>query len=79
MSRVAAGTVRLFPNWAAKPLAAARPNMCRGDRARRMREGKPMNAIFFVLATGIVALTIVELLEYRRRYQMRKKHHISAR
>jgi len=44
-----------------------------------MREGKPMNAIFFVLATGIVALTIVELLEYRRRYQMRKKHHISAR
>jgi hypothetical protein len=38
-----------------------------------------MNAILFVLATGIIASTVVELLEYRRRYQMRKKHRISAR
>ena len=37
-----------------------------------------MNAILFVLATGIVASTVVELLEYRRRYLMRKKQRIPA-
>jgi hypothetical protein len=31
-----------------------------------------MNAIFCVMAAGIVAFAVVELLEYWRRYQTRK-------
>src|SRR5262249_54608708 len=37
-----------------------------------MPEDKPMKAILFVLATGIVASAIVELVDGWRRYQSRK-------
>ena len=37
-----------------------------------MWEDKPMQAILFVLATGIIAFAIVELVDGWRRYQSRK-------
>jgi hypothetical protein len=44
-----------------------------------MREGKPMKAILFMLATGIVASAIVELVEGWRRFQMRKDRRAATR
>jgi len=38
-----------------------------------------MDAILFVLATGIVASTIVELLEQWRRFHTRKDRHAATR
>ena len=38
-----------------------------------------MKAILFVLATGIVASAIVELVESWRRYQMRKGQRAATR
>ena len=44
-----------------------------------MWEDTPMRAILFVLATGIVAYAIVELVEGWRRYQSRRGRRASAR
>jgi len=44
-----------------------------------MWEDTPMRAILFVLATGIVAFAIVELVDGWHRYQSRKARRSAAR
>jgi len=44
-----------------------------------MWEDKPMKAILFVLATGIVASAVVELIDGWRRYQSRRARRAAAR
>jgi hypothetical protein len=44
-----------------------------------MSEDKPMKAILFVLATGIVASAIVELVDGWHRYQSRKARRTATR